>query len=342
MIKRISIIVTLLMVCSSAIVVATPTLREMCTSLVESNPGKSGVVGADGWFFLKDELVHIGSGRFWGEDAAKVSRTKKKEFADPLPSIISYNKALADKGITLYLMPVPPKGLIYPDKLVEGVVPGNVEAERALYVDFYEQLSQSGVKVIDLLPQLVEQASKENVYCKTDTHFSGVGLDLFVNEAAKAITSEPWYEVVPKQEYILKDQQVSILGDLSQMLGEEEKEELLLSIVSSEKSGAQIQSDEKSPVILMGDSHTLVFSAGGDLHAKGAGLFDHLSAKLGFPLDLLGVRGSGVTPARIKLFQRSKKDPGYLVGKKTLIWCFTAREFTGTGGWREIPVTANK
>jgi hypothetical protein len=342
MMKRTSIIIALLMAFSTTLLYATPTLREMCKDLVTANGDKSAVVGADGWLFLKDELLHMSGGQFWGKEAARVSRAKKKEFADPIPAIISYNKALAGKGVTLYLMPVPPKGLVYPDKLVEGVVPGDVENERAVYTDFYEQLRSNGVKVIDLLPQLTKRAEEENVYCKTDTHFSGPGLELFVEEAAKEIKSEPWYKTVPKTEYTVKDQQVSITGDLSQMLGLEKQEDILLSLVSSKENGSQIKSDDKSPVILMGDSHTLVFSVGGDLHAKGAGLFDHLSANLGFPLDLLGVRGSGVTPARIKMYQRSKKNPDYLTGKKVLIWCFTAREFTGTGGWREIPVDAKK
>jgi alginate O-acetyltransferase complex protein AlgJ len=271
-----------------------------------------------------------------------VSRTKKKEYADPLAEIITYNKALEDKGITLYLMPVPPKALIYPDKLMDGVTPGGVEEERALYTEFYRLLNENGVKTIDLLPLLVEKSGTEDVYCKTDTHFSGKGLALFATEAAKVIKNQPWYSAVPKEDYSTKEQNVTIKGDLSQMLGVEVPEDVALSLVSVKASGEPVSSDEKSPVILMGDSHTLVFSAGGDLHAKGSGLFDQLSAELGFPLDLLGVRGSGVTPARINLFQRSKKDPQYLTGKKVLIWCFTAREFTGTGGWRSIPVSADK
>ena len=340
--NRISIVTVLIVLLSGTSLLAVPTLREMCTELVAASDGKSAIAGADEWLFLKDELVHMSAGKFWGEDAAKVSRAKKKEFADPLPAIINYNKALADRGITLYLMPVPPKGLVYPDKLVEGVVPGDAQTERELYTEFYSELRQNGVNVIDLLPQLVEKADKENVYCKTDTHFSGVGLQLFAQEAAKLIKAEPWYETIPKKTFTIKEQEMVISGDLNQMLGGTEKENIVLSMVSGDDTGAQVESDMKSPVILMGDSHTLVFSAGGDLHAKGAGLFDNLSAELGFPLDLLGVRGSGVTPARIKLFQRSKKDPDYLTGKKVLIWCFTAREFTGTGGWREIPVDAQK
>lgn len=342
MMKRTSLIIILFVVCSATFTFAASTLREVSKDLVTTNGDKSAVVGADGWLFLKDELLHMSAGKFWGEEAADVSRAKKKEFADPLPSIISYNKALADKGITLYLMPVPPKGLVYPDKLVEDVTPGDVEKERALYADFYEQLRGRGVKVLDLLPQLSKRAAEENVYCKTDTHFSGSGLKLFAQEAAKEIESQPWYATVSKKEYTLEEKKVSITGDLSRMLGVDEQEDITLSLVTAKESGAQVQSDDKSPVILMGDSHTLVFSVGGDLHAKGAGLFDHLSARLGFPVDLLGVRGSGVTPARIKLYQRSKKNPDYLAGKKALIWCFTSREFTGIGGWREIPVDARK
>lgn len=334
----VSCTVILVVFFSAGLLHANPQLKEVTSDLAKQYEGKSVVEGADGWLFLRDELVHVSSGRFWGEDAPRVSRTKKKEYADPLPAIVAYNKALADEGITLYLIPVPPKALVYPDKLVEGVTPGGVEKERQMYDDFYTELSSKGVKVINLLPKLVENSAEENVYCKTDTHFSPQGIALFASEAAKVLKQEPWYVSIEKQEFVIKDQKLSIIGDLSQMLGKNESEDIDLAIVTR-KNGEAVVSDDKSPVILLGDSHTLVFSAGGDLHAKIGGLFDHLSADLGFPVDLLGVRGSGITPARVKLFQRSKKNPDYLKGKKALIWCFTAREFTGKGGWREIPVT---
>ncbi len=42
----------------------------------------------------------------------------------------------------------------------------------------------------------------------------------------------------------------------------------------------------ESPVLLLGDSHALVFHAGEDLHGSGAGLADHLALSLGFPVAL--------------------------------------------------------
>ena len=317
--------------------VAGGNLRETSRGLAEKSQG-SVVAGVDGWLFFKEELEHLAAGRFWGESAAAASRTKDPANADPLPAILEYNRLLAEKGITLYLMPVPPKALVYPDKLSADLEPAAAAEETALYREFYEKLTAEGVKVIDLLPALAANRDKARLYCMTDTHYSGEGLALFAGAAAEALKKEAWYAGTAKKEYVRKPQKVTVTGDLTQMAGGAgPTEELELRVVTGE-DGKPVESDMGSPVILLGDSHALVFQAGDDLHARGAGLFDHLSAELGFPLDLLGVRGSGVTPARIKLFQRVKQDSGYLDGKKALVWCFAAREFTGSGGWRRIPV----
>lgn len=312
-------------------------LREVAGKVAAQNGGQSAVRGVDGWLFLREELEHLAAGPFWGEDAATATRAKNKKDADPLGAIIAYNKGLADKGITLYLMPVPPKALVYGDKLQAGLSPQILDTELELYKEFYASLGESGVQVIDLLPQLMAARDREDVYCRTDTHFSPAGLQLFAEAAAKRIAGESWYADTGKKQFVRTAQEVSIHGDLAKMAGENDLQEKLVLQIVTDENDKQLESDEKSPVILLGDSHTLVFQAGGDLHATGAGLFDQLSADLGFAVDLLGVRGSGVTPARIKFYQRAKKDPGYLDGKKALIWCFAARDFTGTGGWKEIP-----
>ena len=71
------------------------------------------------------------------------------------------------------------------------------------------------------------------------------------------------------------------------------------------------------------------------MHARGAGLADHLARELGFPVDLLGVRGSGSTTARITLLRRRDN----VAGKKLVVWCFSAREFTESfSGWRRVQV----
>lgn len=331
------VIIGLLVFCAGSLV-AGSTFREACREMVDKSGGSSVIKGVDGWLFLKEELLHLSAGRFWGEDAAAATQAKDKQHGDPLPAILEYNALLAEKGITLYLMPVPPKALIYPDKLDAAVTVESASAELALYREFYALLEKEGVQVIDLLPVLQQNRDKANVYCKTDTHFSPEGLAYFAEAAATAIKKEAWYSSDLARKFDTTSRKVTIIGDLARMAGAETVTEDLELQTVADKEGKAPESDPASPVILLGDSHTLVFSAGGDLHAKGAGLFDHLSAQLGFAVDLLGVRGSGVTPARIKLFQRSKKDGNYLEGKKVLVWCFAARDFTGTGGWKKIPV----
>jgi alginate O-acetyltransferase complex protein AlgJ len=99
-----------------------------------------------------------------------------------------------------------------------------------------------------------------------------------------------------------------------------------------------VQLDRNSPILLMGDSHTLVFHEGGDMHARGAGLPDQLAREFGTPIDLIGVRGSGATPARTTLMRRVRANPNYLKNKKLIIWCFSAREFTESSGWQKVPI----
>ena len=71
------------------------------------------------------------------------------------------------------------------------------------------------------------------------------------------------------------------------------------------------------------------------MHAEGAGLPENLAYELGMNVDLVGVRGSGATPARVELARRRDN----MAGKKLVIWCFTVREYTESlTGWRKVPV----
>jgi alginate O-acetyltransferase complex protein AlgJ len=138
--------------------------------------------------------------------------------------------------------------------------------------------------------------------------------------------------------------EVEMLGDLAGSLidAKPAKEKLRLRFVGTRAArGAEIEPvipDPASPVLLLGDSHLLIFHAGGDMHAQGAGLADQLALGLGFPLDVIGVRGSGATPTRVDLLRQSRADPDYLKGKKLIIWCFTAREFTEAPAWQKVPL----
>jgi alginate O-acetyltransferase complex protein AlgJ len=289
------------------------------------------IPGADGWLFLRSELRHIGVGPFWGEAAAKVSKASSPEKADPLPAILDFHEQLKAMGIELILAPVPCKALVYADKL-GGPDEGRLDT---VHQEFYQQLAAKGVKVLDLADAFAkEKATGPLLYCKADTHWSPYACELTAKLIKQRLGAPAWLKAKPDG-FQTATEKRTIVGDLTDGKG---SEELPVRVVTSAANSAF--EDKTSPVILLGDSHTLVFHAGQELHGTGAGLADQLAAELGIAVDVIGVRGSGATPARVNLLRRAKAEPAYLAGKKTVIWCFAAREFTESNGWSLVPFSS--
>lgn len=300
---------------------------DQCRERAESASanGTHVVEGRDGWLFFAPELRHLGAGPFWGEAAASVSRAKREDAKDPLPAIKDFHAALQTRGVELILVPVPPKAVARADQLVEGI------SDRAdiHHQTFYALLRDEGITVLDLTEAL---SSEETSYCRQDTHWSGQGCIIAAENIAEM--AKPLLEGLATESFATTTREIEISGDLWQMKNDPAlpKESITLRVVEGATP------DPASPVILLGDSHTLVFQAGGDMHASGAGLADQLAVELGLPVDLIGVRGSGATPARINLFRRAQSNPAYWTGKKVVVWVFAAREFTESDGWRVLPI----
>ena len=309
--------------------------------------------GKNGWLFFGPELRHVGVGTFWGEAARKTSQANDPEAADPLPAILDFKAQLEKAGIELLMVPVPPKALIYPDMLSSRAV-FDVKAPTrfdAAHHQFYELLRSRGVNVLDLTPQFLKQRLDASgaLYCKQDTHWSGRGCVLAARLIAQNLQDRAWLQAVPKVKLAQQWKRISIEGDLWQGLGDPlpPRESLPLRFVgramsqSTSKAPAvpkPLAPNPSSPVVLLGDSHDLVFHDGDDMHARGAGLPDQLAAELGFAVDLIAVRGSGATPSRTTLMRRVRANPSYLKQKKLVIWCFSAREFTESLGWQKVPI----
>jgi alginate O-acetyltransferase complex protein AlgJ len=306
---------------------------------IESKTAAAGV-GTDGWLFFSGELRLLSLGRFWGAEAAKVSRAHKPELADPVPAILDFQQQLKSRGIELVVVPVPPKAAIYPEKIVAGVGLRAVEPTAVLR-RFYDELRTAGVDVLDLTSLFVQERDNPRgpVFCKTDSHWSGFGCVLAARAIADKVRSKLPPPGTPK-EYAAEWKEVEIAGDLGGLLGHETHkpgpEKISVQAVTEKGKSAAIEPDPNSPLLLLGDSHTLVYH---DFLAERAGLLDQLALQLGFAPDLIGTRGSGATPVRINLYRRTVKDAAYLAKKKVVVWCFAAREFTeATEGWAKAPV----
>ncbi|MDA1093423.1 MAG: hypothetical protein O3A25_09190 [Acidobacteria bacterium] len=302
------------------------------------------VSGVDDWVFFAPELRHLGAGRFWGADAAAVSRARQPADADPLPAIQDFKAQLDALGIELLLVPVPPKAAIYPDKVSASLeIPIPVPRLDPAHQEFYERLRDEGIDVLDLTNLFIRERFHPEgaLYCRTDTHWSGTGCTVAASAIAAEVTSRPWYTALDTAPLGAAWYTTSITGDLTREGGVAAgREELRLrGIVTGDQRPTPVASNPHSPIVLLGDSHNLVFSVGDDMHATGAGLPDQLAFELGLAVDVVAVRGSGATPARVNLLRRAQADPTYLSGKRLVIWCFAARELTEGDGWRKVPIT---
>ena len=302
-------------------------VQALAEKVIAAGTQKTTVVsGKDGWLFFAPELRSMSVGQFWAEPAAD------PEFADPIPAILDFKAQLDRAGIALIFVPIPAKVTIYPDMISEH---GTVTARTDRYhLEFYDILREQGVNVLDLTPLFLENRFTDagSVYCKQDTHWSGQGCVLAAAAIAEAIGTPAWAAEIPKCDIKTETRTITIAGDLWQALGDEKltKEQLRLTYVK-EDVGASWRA---SPVVLLGDSHNLVFHIGGDMHAQGAGLPDHLAHQLGFPVDVVAVRGSGATPSRLNLYRRRDN----MKGKRVVVWCLSVREFTEGQGWHPVPV----
>lgn len=303
---------------------------------------RSAVAGREGWLFLTAELRHLGVGPFWGKDAKTVSRAANSDTADPLPAILDFNAQLKQAGIELVLMPVPSKAAIYQGKVLDRAASqeGTAHADEATAA-FYRVCTEQGIHVLDLGPvfRRARDADATPLYCRTDSHWSGRACVVAAELLSQDLRTRASLGSVPKRMFKSEWKEAEIRGDLAELVEPKAAPEKIRLRVVTGADGAAPADWRESPILLLGDSHTLVFHAGEDMHGTGAGLADQLALELGFPVDVVGVRGSGATPARINLLRR--KDN--LAGKKLVIWCFSAREFTeAAGGWRLVPVIGRK
>ena len=302
----------------------------------EASPSMT-ISGVDGWLFLDKELRHLCAPRFWNEIPAVEANSN-----DPLPAILDFKEQLDKAGIELLLVPVPTKAAIYPDKLMSGnPTPPEVPADLVKNDrDFYKLLESRGIKVLDLTETFLNarNAGSPDLYCKSDTHWAPPGIQLASKTIAERFKDAPWVKTQPNVKTQAVDVPLTIHGDLASALvpPQTETEPLISRFIGLASSGgrAPLPNAKDSPIILLGDSHNLVFHSGGDMHAVGSGLSDQLSHELGFPLDVVAVMGSGATSARRNLARRKAT----LTGRRLLIWCFTSREFTQGQGWAKVPV----
>ena len=93
--------------------------------------------------------------------------------------------------------------------------------------------------------------------------------------------------------------------------------------------------DRSSPVLLLGDSYTNIYSSADLGWGTQAGLAERISHWLGAPVDRLSRNDAGALEARRMLAAEAARDPAWLAGKDVLVWQLALREVVG-GDWAPV------
>ena len=287
------------------------------------------------WFFMSRELKQVALGKFWEKDWASIAANK----ADPTPHIVKFNDRLKAKEVHLIMVPIPAKAAIYPDKLASKFSPKDVQSLKA----YYDELRKQGVDVLDIEPVLrglranTGGEGKDKLFCEQDAHFSPLTTEIIAELVKKKVENEKWFKAQPKETFKRSAKKtLTIKGDQVKGGGftpAPKDEVLTLTYAGKEVDGKieAVPAEKNSPVLLIGDSHTMVFTDGlsTGMHCQAAGLQDQLQYELGFAIDRVGNKGSGLVQARKSLIMmRVRGEPGFWDKKKLVIWVFSNREFT--------------
>lgn len=256
--------------------------RLACTHLATAaaTDGKDVVTGSDGWYFAPEEVAALGA------------EVDDEPYAAG-GAIAAASDRLRAAGMELLLVPVPPKSIIYPDRLAPELdVPIPIPRLDTRLQAIYADLRQRGVRLVDLTrPFIRDRFHHEGpLFCRQDSHWSGVGCVLGAELVAAAVREVGGIALEPLTAYGLAWFTTPIRGDLWQRLAARPvpEEIRMRGVIRPADAGlATVTTTGGSPLAVVGDTHALVFHAGDPYHARGAGLADQLAFEFQRPVALV-------------------------------------------------------
>jgi len=325
--------------------------RAECSMMASRLVGESNklVEAREGWLFVKSELSYLAAGSYIGENAVRANPKAPPDRANPVPAIVDFSKRLEKRNIDLYVVPIPVRPAIYPESVLGSERLADLDRVPNLdgaLTELVSALRQESVRIIDLAPLfLMHRSNPEHraIFCPSDAHWTPFGISL----AAKALTSEirdrPWYDDASKlkfrQRWRDRKHSGTIYGLLKDETGVSREPDVVQTRKITMKTGDRPQKvpiqNPDSPVVVIGDSNAVWWK----WPRFSSSLPEQLAFELGLPVDVLSTKGGGANETRLNLVRRLRDEPGYLDGKRVVIWVFSARSFTNEDqGWMVIPI----
>lgn len=268
---------------------------------------------------------------------------------DPVAVIKDLADQLARRGVALWVMPVPGKASVHPERLRRGVRPDPAVGAHTRRV--LDALAQRGVTTVDLLRVFLEVRRRHPervLYMRADTHWTGEGARLAAEAVAARIRALSWYRRPARPLYARRRVTVTRRGDVPRMTQIPGHERLFAAervpcyrvfFAGGERRGEPYEEPDEpaeSRVLVLGDSFSRVFEHD---EPGSAGWISNLAHELQQPVSAVVNDGGASTLVR----QELARDPSVLEGKKLVIWAFVERDIRfGLQGWQPIELEEEK
>jgi len=296
-------------------------------------------VGRDGWLFYRPDVDALALAR--GADAV-----------NPAEGLAGWAADLAERGVRLVFLPLPGKAAIHPEQLAFGgnsfsapLVPRGLENFSADVAAAWEKETRKrglddapSPVVLDPAPLLWERKADGAQFLRTDSHWTPDAMAEIADETAQALAAVLGLalpQVVEKSQ-----EEVRGIGDTASMMElpaasplRAEQGVMIAPVWSTDASAWQ--PDRSSPVLVVGDSYTNIYSAADLGWGASAGFAEQLSRLFGFDVDRLSRNDAGARSAREMVMTEAAKNPDWLAGKKVIVWPLAMRE-VAAGDWSAV------
>ncbi len=295
------------------------------------------VIGRDGWLFFKPAIDGLtGFGPLKPEPHTVAKDPTREPWSGPLGAIVHFGDQLEEFGVELVLVPIPVKPMIYP----EMVGFGGARNEALAHPDaakFYDELRESGVQVLDLSADwMALKKEGTQVFLKQDTHWTPAGMQASAAKVAEYLKGRPWFGQIQTEGGKFttgESRDLASEGDLVEKLDLPERsgafaDEIAKSVATVLGADGQPVSiyDTASPVVLLGDSFTNIFSDEKMGWGADAGFAQHLTKELGMTIDTIAQNGQASTGVRRTLASRPGAAAAMKERKKVVVWVIAARD----------------
>ena len=307
------------------------------------------VVGRDGWLYYQPGLDFIiGPDILNPESLASRARKMvnsgeaRDPHSDSRPAILTMNAECRKAGIHLIVLPIPDKAMVEPSRLTRRMSSGgaNETPSNAGYPALIAQLREAGVDVFEPMPSQLTPGRE--LYLKQDTHWRPQLMEEIAQRVAEHIRRAADPEIQScNHQFEMREIEISGRGDLVDMLRLSQDQRVFrpqavrIHQVIDKKTGSLWRPDEQSPVLLLGDSFTNIFSDPSMGWGQAAGFAEHLSYRLQCPIDVIALNGAGASGTRAELARAENRSR--VARKRVILYQFAVRDLT-EGNWKPIPL----